>query len=460
MKKSPLTFSILILFYTLENPLWSQTVNLTTSPENIVSPSSFVEALVKKSPGKLELLEESNLDRSFCQECQTHVNLSADVIEILQQIESDTLQVHPIEQARLQSLYFNVKKDETNKTIDCFPSFSLNDVNPDLQKRKLSFVSEEIFEIPNIEEILISPFINDQIIYTFREDGIHRDRFLELIVAPDGKSKLRTYRYISETDPQDEKTALMPNQKFDPANIRLLDNGVTISIDSNAQSLKSDKASLIANPHHTRLDKAVSSMTNDRDDQSNATQITITENQGRPWMILSAESSSDLTQHELVTAAPLSLMIDSQSRLRINSTLKSEVQLSRIEETIALDHAQGASLDLSNDEHLFVGVEVYQRDSDRYNRIAVYNDFQIGSASTLGSRFENDNNGNSVFSIASTTELTNHSNLKFEAGQSNASVFMTVRTEHQLGDKASISLGAGNSSERKQEFILQFKAKF
>lgn len=460
VKRQGFSSLIFVLLCLLGKPLWSQTLTLPPTFDLALSPNFFVETIAEKKPAKLGLIEQSEHDLSDCQNCPTYLNLSAEMIQILQNLNSTNNTVHPLEEARLNLLYYTVKHEQSSQTIDCYRYPSLLPARTRFAASELSLISEELIDLPNIEEILISPYLSNQTVYTFRGKGLQRDRVMELIVDPAGTARLRTYSYQDENDQKREVSPFFTNPRLDPANIRLFDNAVVISIDSKAQSLKSDQTSLIANQKDSRLENEIREIGGNEEGKSSATQITITENQGRPWMLLSTESSSDLSKHEVVTAAPLSLVLDSESRLRINSTLKNEIQLSRVDETIALDHAQGATLDLSTDQHLFVGVEVYQRESDRYNRIAVYNDFQVAAGSSLGSRFENDNAGNSVLSVTSRTELSNKSNLSFEAGQSNANVFMTVRAEHQFNKQTSLSVGASNSDERRQEFILQFKAKF
>lgn len=425
--------------------------------------TNFMDHLATEYSFEQVVLDEAFLDHKSCRDCPEHLELASQMIEILKQIQSPANSLRPLEQARLDFLFYTVKHE--NRQQPCQRIASIENFHTRFAPNELSIVSDQILDIPNLSEVVIAPYQNNQVVYTFRGTGAQRDYLMEMIVDPSGQARLRTYRYKSLRQQQLEKLPeLIPsapqNSVLSGKPMRFENDLFVVGVDTNSPSLKSDETSLLANEDRMNLSRDIDDIHKKGSSTGKATQVSISEHQGRQWMILSAQSSSDLSSHELVTAAPMSIVLDQQSKLRLNTTLKNELQLARTQESLALDHAQGATLDLSNDQHRFVGVEVYQRESDRYNRLAVFNNFEVSPGSSVGSRFESDNQGNQVLSLTNTTQFGENSRLQIEGGERNSEVFMTVRSEHRLTENSSFSIGAANSESRKNEFVLQFKAKF
>lgn len=414
-------------------------------------------------PVEQVVLDEAFLDNKSCRDCPEHLELASQMIDILKHIQSPINSHRPLEQARLDFLFITVKHE--NRQQPCQRIASLENYHTKFAPRELAVVSDQILDIPNLSEVVIAPYKDNQVVYTFRGTGAQKDLLMEMILEPNGEARLRTYRYKSLRQQEMEK---LPEIAVDPDKesssqqraMRWQNDLFVVGVDTNSKSIKSDETSLLANENRTNLSQDIDNLHKKGFSSGGATQVSIGEHQGRQWMVLSAQSSSDLSSHELVTAAPMSLVLDKQSNLRLNTTLKNELQLARTEESMGLDHAQGASLDLSTDQHRFVGVEVYQRESDRYNRLAVFNHFEVIEGNTIGSRFEKDNQGNQVISLTNTTQMSENSRLQIEGGERNSQVFMTVRSEHRLTENSSFSIGAANSESRKNEFVLQFKARF
>ena len=425
--------------------------------------TNFMDHLATEYSFEQVVLDEAFLDHKSCRDCPEHLELASQMIEILKQIQSPDNSLRPLEQARLDFLFYTVKHE--NRQQPCQRIASIENFHTRFAPNELSIVSDQILDIPNLSEVVIAPYQDKQVVYTFRGTGAQRDYLMEMIVDPNGEARLRTYRYKSTRQQQLEKLPELISS-FESSNssadkpLRFENDLFVVGVQTKSESLKSDESSLLANASRTNLSREIEDLHKKDSPSDGATQVSIGEHQGRQWMILSAQSSEDLSSHELVTAAPMSIVLDQKSNLRINTTLKNELQLARTQETMALDHAQGATLDLSNDQHRFVGVEVYQRESDRYNRLAVFNNFEVSPGSSVGSRFESDNQGNQVLSLTNTTQFGENSRLQIEGGEKNSEVFMTVRSEHRLTQNSSFSIGAANSESRKNEFVLQFKAKF
>lgn len=414
-------------------------------------------------PNQQVLIHQDFFHDHNCDNCTAHVELASEMIRILKRINSGANSLRPLEQARLDFLFYTVRSE--NKHKPCHRISSLETFHTRFSPNELAIVSDQILDLPNLSEIVIAPYKTNQIVYTFRGVGTQKNTLMELITGPDGVARLRTYSYKSNRQQQLEKLPQLtftPEQRDDKnqQNLSFQNDHFVLGVKTNSKSLKSDETSILANESRTNLSRDIDNLFNNGPGNTGATQVSIKEHEGREWMILSAQSNADFTSHELITAAPMSLVLDPKSNLRINTTLKNELQLARTQESLGLDHAQGAMLDLSNDQHRFVGVEVYQRESDRYNRLAVFNHFEVVKGNTLGSRFESDNQGNRVISVTNTTKFAESSNLQIEGGERNSQVFFTIRSVHKLTENSSFSIGAASSKDRKNEFVLQFRADF
>lgn len=144
-------------------------------------------------------------DRKDCSHCPSHLNLTAQVNQILAKLSSKDSAEVPREVNKLRMLFYTVKSRGFDGNIKCQTFEELDYMMNDDKKLKgqAEFIASEFFQVNGIESVYYNLPENEKIIYYFKDQ--EKDNILVQVVIEKGKKpELRYYRYYptaKETNP-------------------------------------------------------------------------------------------------------------------------------------------------------------------------------------------------------------------------------------------------------------------
>lgn len=430
--------------------------------------------------GTTEMLDSSTLDQSECSSCSSYLNLTKDVSKIIDKLgkgqDVSVANQAALELNTLNFLYYVIRYETSDGKIHCGKYGSVEATGKSYNGQ-YKFMSEEIVDLPNVESIQFMPNGGREVVYLYRGSGAQRNTMIEVHMLPDGKAKIRYFAYKpSASELELERLSrniikgdtiisiLRPKEKEEPTgpyldiipSVKLRDGVVPTDVEmvkAKTSTAITEKLSLEA--------KAKISYNEQK------TEFSLKDDSGSDWVKINATNYTSGNK-EIVTIIPTSLVLDEESKLKIDANVKNETVINTdTKDTAAKSvvNAQTYTLSLTDHSNKYIEFELYQRPSTEYTKLSAKNEFNNDMIGTITTSFSADTAGDKSYSIGKKTDLGTYGKLTTSFGSTisntnGSSRFVDVQHEVALSKTSSLAITARASDDRKVTTLFQFKARF
>ena len=423
-----------------------------------------------KIPSKTELVRQAELDMKSCPTCQSYMNLSANVNEILAKLDkgknvADANKLS-LELNHLNFLYYVVKFDNPIGGISCNKYGNISRIQESKFPGSFNLMAEEVFDLPNVNEVQYIPEGGKEVVYLYRGVGSDNNRVFEVHLLPEGKAFIREYEYTPSSAERESELAsnnlrtLLTKIKKPAEEPSKPDNYIDIGvklhtrdtvIPTDLEVVKAQTKTEIA-PDLVLGTKTLMSF------NEQSTEVSVSNKEGEAWLQVNAKNKTE-GKHELVTIIPLTINVDKESKLNLSGSLKTELGVTR--ETGLMESAKTINMGLTDHNHKYIEVEVYQRTNDNYSKVSLNNNLKLGEKDSINLTYSQDNLGVKSYTIGKDTSLGNFGHLKTEFGSgTNTKKFINIQHEVAIGKASTLSIGARVEDGRQVNTMFQFKSKF
>lgn len=421
-------------------------------------------------PSKAELLKEAQVDMQGCPTCQSYLNLSGDINKILKKMDKGT-DIGAANEATLQLnhlnfLYYVVKYENSNGGVQCNKYGNFEKINNSRFGGSFQLVAEELFDLPNVNEVQYIPQNGKEVVYLYRGTGAHKNSIIEVHILPDGKALLKYYDY---TPSSAERLTQKNNSPLDAALTTILkpkeekpkgDNFIQLGLDVKTKDIivPTDLEVMKAQSKTDLTSDLVLGTKTNLSFNEQKTEVVLSNKAGEPWIQVNAAHKTE-GRGEFTTILPLSMELHSDSQLGIKGNVKSEVGLKIA--TREIEQAHTVNLGLTDHNHKYINFEVYHKPEENYSKVTVSNNYNLGALGDIGMNYSQDSKGDRKYSIGKNTNLGNFGTLKTEFGSGSSSKpFIALQHEVAIGKSSTLSIGAKAESGAQVTTMFQFKSKF
>jgi hypothetical protein len=425
-----------------------------------------------KVPSATELEAQAVMDMNGCSTCQNYLNLSGDVNKILSKIEiNDKDKVADFNSSklalnRLSFLYYTVKYEMTDGHTLCQKHGNFTRTNTNEFPGTFRLLAEEAFDLPNVNEVQYIPEGGKEVVYLYRGVGEEKNKVYEVHMLANGKAMIRFYRY----SPSSAELNALEDQKNMERFLELTgkrkkeekkeDNYISLGMDlktrdklvpTDIEVLKAGSKTEIS--ENLVLDTKTKVSFNEQ-----STEISLAKGNGEQWLQVNAKNKTEGIK-EFVTIIPVTVNLDKDSKLNVTGSVKAEVGL--VQKTGEVSTAQTYNLGLTDHDHKYIEVELYQKPTEDFKKVSVSNNYKLGDVGSVGMNLSQDSNGLRTYSVANHTNMGDYGTLKTEFGSgSNGNRFVQVQHEVAIGKATTVSFGAKAEDGQQYSAMFQLKSRF
>jgi len=436
---------------------------------------SAVDSYIKertqpKVPSHAELQAEAEMDMANCSTCQGYLNLSGDINKVLSKMEIGRSDIPTFNESKLQLnhlkyLYYVVKYDQTEGSTRCNKYGNLEKINSEFKGAgSYKLMAEEVFDLPNVNEVQYITENESEIIYLYRGVGSDSNKVFEVHIRPDGKGLIRYYDYTPSSAErkalQDAETlkriVSLTEKKQEAPKDNFIDLGADLK--TRDKFIPTDLEVVKAGTKTEISDELVLGTKTKVSFNEQVTELNLANNSGENYFIINAKNKTE-GKSEFVTILPMTVNIDKDSKLNLNGSLKQEVGIVHGEGVT--DRAQTVNLNLTDHNHKYIEVEFYQKPTTDYSKVTLSNKYSLGDNNSIGMNFSQDNDGKRSYSVGQNTNLGDYGTLKTEFGSATSGKrFVSLEHEVAIGKASTLSIGARAEDGNQYSTMLQFKSRF
>lgn len=427
-----------------------------------------------KQPAHAELVAQSEMDMKGCETCQNYLNLSGEVNQILKKMnfeeesrDVNTTNTLQLELNKLSFLYYVVKHDNGNGGIYCAKYGNIQNTQANLFPGTFKLLAEEAFDLPNVNEVQYIPEGGKEVVYLYRGAGSDRNKVYEVHIRPDGKALIK---YFSYTPSSAEKLFTEKNTAIDKILSKLpaledkerkkgddyLDIGVEIK--TRDTIIPTDLEVVNAGKKVNLADDLIISTKTKLSFNEQETDVALANSKGEAFFKVNAKNKTE-GKTEFITVIPMSLSLDEETKLALGASVKAEVGIDR--ETKTIDQNRTINLNLTDHNHKYLDIELYQRPGDRYTKVSASNNYNLGAVGNVGMNYTQDSSGARTYSLSKNTNLGDYGTLKTEFGGGNQTKhFVALQHEVALSKTSTLSIGARADDGKQYSTTFQFRTRF
>ena len=453
----------------------SSTSGSSGNSEKLKKITTSLESYIKArdnaaQKSKSEVVNQFDVDNSNCTSCPGFINLTSDMTKIIDRLGKGD-KIADANQAVLDSnhlnfLYYTVKSELGNGRYNCQKFGNFDSIVATKFEGNFKYLTEQVFDLPNINEVQYIPKGSEEIVYFYRGSGTQKNMIIEAHIKKDGKAHLIYYNYTPSgaeimaskpKGPNPIDMILDATKKTEPTGDNYLQVGVGVQtgdhfLPNNLNLLKAKTTSQLTDGLVLKTNTSITF-------NHQTTEMALANNNGENWVVVNANNQTQWNK-QFVTTVPMSINIDSASALKLGATVKDEVTLVNATKG-SVDNARTITLDLTDHNNQYLNFEVYNRDSDKFSKITVSNQINTGVIGQVGLKYEDDNTGVRTFSLQQSTSLGDYGKLSTEFGTANGKgTFVGVKHEVAFGEETSLSLSARVGDSKQTTMLFQFKTKF
>lgn len=456
----------------------------------------------KKQPkvqSSAELQKEAEMDMESCSSCQNYLNLNGDINKVLSKMnlgsDVEAANTATLQLNHLKFLYYTVKYDQTEGNVICNKYGNFDKIKKSF-KGDFKLMAEEVFDLPNVNEVQYIPENGKEMVYLYRGVGSDSNKVYEVHMLPNGKGLIRFYNYTPSSAERlaidAERHAMEDAQALDrlinPKKETPKDNFIDLGFDlkTRDKAIPTDVEVLHAGTKSELSSDLVLGTKTKLSFNEQTTEVSLADKSGDAYFVVNAKNKTE-GKSEFVTLVPMSVNIDEKSKLNLNASVKSEVGI--IHEDGKVNTAQTYNMNLTDHNNKYIEVELYQKPEDDFSKVSLSNKYSLGKDSSIGmnvsqdnlgnrtfgvgqnysygdsnsigTNFTQDSSGKRTFSVGQNTNLGDYGKLKTEfGGDTEGKHFVSLQHEVAIGKASTLSIGARAEDGKQYSAMFQFKSRF
>jgi hypothetical protein len=330
---------------------------------------------------RAKLYYQEDVDAKACSHCPKYLDLISQVNKIVEKSKDGSIKSENdklIALTKLKFLYYTVKTTYDNHFFLC-KSYSQMSASEELeyQKGSMNLAVEQALALPNIKDVQLYEGEGKEVHYYYQGEGIESDNVIEVVMFPNGESKIKYYKYERKNDLPSfvanfSKAIVAPIQ-VNNDNLKTFSSDETNNFALPADSNVSSKGTTIALTNTLNLKN-----TNDFSTDKKKVNISFEDNEGKKYVEM--VGTGNISGEKVVDAVVnYDIELNKDSGLKIGSSIGNNLETTgNLADGII--NKQSVKLGLTDHNNEYATLRTYM-DSDGVLGVEVGNKFKAGTGS-------------------------------------------------------------------------------